>query len=94
MMKAMIGMKKHKTPLRQCILTREQLPKGSMIRVVKNKENDVFVDPTGKAHGRGAYVKKDINVIKKAQKQKALNKHFGLDVDPQVYEDLLDAIKR
>lgn len=86
--------KKRKIPLRQCILTREQLPKGELIRVVKNKDNDIFVDPTGKAHGRGAYVKKDRTIIKKAQKQKALDKHFGLDVSPQVYEDLLDEIKR
>ncbi len=86
--------KKRKIPLRTCILTREQLPKGEMLRIVKNKENHVFVDPSGKAHGRGAYLKKDAKVIKEARKKKALNRHFELDVDDQVYEDILNEIER
>ena len=44
-----------KTPLRRCVVTKEQLPKQELLRVVKNKENKIFVDETGKAGGRGAY---------------------------------------
>ena len=37
-----------KIPLRKCLATNEQLPKKELIRVVRNKEGQVFVDPTGK----------------------------------------------
>lgn len=43
------------------------LPKEELIRVVRNKEGEVFVDETGKKNGRGAYIKKDREVIEKAK---------------------------
>ena len=52
-----------KIPLRKCLATNEQLPKKELIRVVRNKECQVFVDPTGKMNGRGAYLKKSIEAI-------------------------------
>ena len=52
-----------KIPLRKCLATNEQLPKKELIRVVRNKEGQVFVDPTGKMNGRGAYLKKSIEAI-------------------------------
>ena len=57
-------MKNKKIPLRTCVVTKEKLEKKDLIRVVKNNENEVFVDLTGKANGRGAYIKKDIDVLK------------------------------
>jgi uncharacterized protein len=42
-------------PKRTCVGCREVLPKRSLIRIVKGSEG-VKVDPTGKAHGRGAYL--------------------------------------
>lgn len=42
-------------PRRTCVGCREVLPKRSLIRIVKGPEG-VQVDPTGKAHGRGAYL--------------------------------------
>ena len=56
-------MKNKKIPLRTCVVTKEKLEKKDLIRVVKNNENEVFVDLTGKANGRGAYIKKDIDVL-------------------------------
>ncbi len=53
-----------KVPLRKCVATGEQLPKKELIRVVKNKEGQVFVDPTGKMNGRGAYLKKVLKLLK------------------------------
>ena len=49
-------MKKRKIPMRKDIVTGEMMPKRQLIRVVKNKENEVSLDPTGKKPGRGAYV--------------------------------------
>ena len=67
-------MKVKKVPLRSCVITKEQLPKGELLRIVKNKENEVFVDLTGKANGRGAYIKKDVNVLKTAKDKKILER--------------------
>ena len=50
-----------KISLRRCVVTKEQLPKSDLLRIVKNKEGQVFPDITGKANGRGAYIKKDLN---------------------------------
>lgn len=60
-------MNKRKKPLRKCVVTNEMLPKEELIRVVRNKEGEVFVDETGKKNGRGAYIKKDREVIEKAK---------------------------
>lgn len=57
------------TPLRTCLVTREKLPKEQLLRVVKTKDDTIIFDPTGKMNGRGAYIKKDIDVIKKAQQK-------------------------
>jgi predicted RNA-binding protein YlxR (DUF448 family) len=50
------------------------------------------VDLTGKANGRGAYVKKDKTVILKAQKGKLLNKVFDTTVPDSIYEELLNTL--
>ena len=49
-------MKKKKIPMRKCIISNEMHPKKDMIRVVINKEGEIFADATGKKQGRGAYV--------------------------------------
>ena len=47
-----------KVPCRTCVITREKLPKKELIRVVRTPEGEVIIDETGKANGRGAYLKK------------------------------------
>ena len=58
-----------KIPLRKCVATQEQLPKKELIRVVRNKEGEVFDDPTGKMNGRGAYLKRSLEANELAQKK-------------------------
>ena len=60
-----------KIPLRKCVVTQERLPKKDLLRIVKNNEGEVFVDLSSKANGRGAYIKKDIEVLEKAIKNKS-----------------------
>ena len=81
-------MKQKKIPLRSCIITREKLPKKELIRVVKDNTEDVFIDLTGKSNGRGAYIKKDISVIKKAIASKRLDKHLDISISQSVYDQL------
>ena len=77
-----------KIPLRRCVVTKEQLPKAELLRIVKNKENEVFVDLTGKANGRGAYIKKDVNVLKTARDKKILERALETQINEGVYEEI------
>ena len=81
-------MKTKKTPMRSCVISREKLPKNELIRVVRTPEGEVIVDLTGKANGRGAYLKKDKEIFEKAKKTKALNKILEVEVNEEVFEEL------
>lgn len=81
-------MKIKKIPMRMCVVTHEKFSKMELIRVVRTPENEVIVDLTGKANGRGAYLKKDLQVIEKAKKSKILDKILEIEVKEEVYEDL------
>ena len=74
------------------MVSKEQLPKKELLRVVNNKELGVKVDVSGKMNGRGAYVKKDEKVIKKAQKGNILARHLGVQVPEEIYQELLDTL--
>ncbi|MDP3130471.1 MAG: YlxR family protein [Bacillota bacterium] len=78
-----------KIPLRKCVVTNERFEKKQLIRVVRSPEGVVSVDPTGKANGRGAYLKKDASVILQAKKTKVLERHLETPIPDTVYDDLL-----
>lgn len=80
---------KKKPVLRCCALTKERLPKNELLRIVRDKEGNVFVDDTNKANGRGCYLKKDKEVIIKAQKSKILDRNLNVEVDESIYDELL-----
>jgi len=77
-----------KIPMRSCVITGEKLPKKDLIRVVRTPEGTVIVDESGKANGRGAYLKKDIETFEKAEKSKILNKRLEVEVPSSIYEEL------
>ena len=81
-------MKTKKIPYRTCAVTLEKLEKKDLIRIVKNKEGEVFVDLTGKKNGRGAYIKKDVNVLKEAKKRKCLDRKLECTISDSIYEEL------
>lgn len=81
-----------KIPYRSCVITGEKLEKKDLIRIVKNKENKVFIDQTGKQNGRGAYLKKDPEVIKKAKKNKILERKLEITIPDEIYEELIRMI--
>ena len=65
-------MKIRKIPLRTCVITKESLPKKELLRIVRTPEMEVKVDESGKLNGRGAYIKKDLNVLDAAKKNRIL----------------------
>ncbi|WP_318839206.1 RNase P modulator RnpM [Pradoshia sp. D12] len=78
-----------KVPLRKCIGTGEMKPKKEMIRIVRSKEGEVSIDPTGKKSGRGAYLSLSEEAINAAKKKNSLSNHLEADVDSSIYEELL-----
>lgn len=81
-------MKIKKIPMRSCVVTREKLPKSELVRVLRTPEGNVIVDESGKANGRGAYLKKDLSVFDKAYNSKVLNRILEVEVPDSVFEDL------
>jgi len=77
-----------KIPLRTCVITHEQFPKKELLRVVKTPQGEIVIDETGRTNGRGAYLKKDIEVIKKARISKALEKHLEASINDELYNQL------
>lgn len=74
-------------------MTQEMKPKKEMIRLVRSKDKEVSVDTTGKKNGRGAYVTVDEAVIHQAKAEKVFERVFGVQIDEQIYEELLNIAK-
>lgn len=85
-------MKTKKIPMRMCNGCMEMKPKKELIRVVKNNEDEVSVDLTGKKSGRGAYVCKNIECLEKAFKAKRLNKNLQTNISEDIYNKLKEEI--
>ena len=81
-------MKEKKIPLRSCVVTKEKLPKKDLLRVVRTPEGGVIVDLSGKANGRGAYIKKDLEVLNKARKSKILERRLECTIDEDLYKEI------
>lgn len=79
-------MKTKKIPMRTCVVTKEKCEKKDLLRIVRTPEGDAIVDITGKANGRGAYLKKDIEVINKAEKTKILERVLEVSIPSEIYE--------
>lgn len=77
-----------KIPLRQCVGCGEMKGKKDMMRVLKTAEGDICLDTTGKKNGRGAYVCKNAECLKLAQKNKGLERSFKMSIPKEVYNAL------
>lgn len=77
-----------KVPLRTCVVSHEKCEKKDLFRVVRTPLGEVLYDSTGKLNGKGAYLKKSIEVINKAKKTKILEKALGVSISDEVYDNL------
>lgn len=81
-----------KMPERTCVITKEKTLKKDLLRVVRDNTGNVFVDTTGKANGRGAYLKRDKEVINKAKTTKALERILEVTIPDSIYEEMLNLV--
>lgn len=63
-----------KIPMRMCVACRAMQPKKELVRVVRTPEGEVVIDDTGRKNGRGAYLCRNAECLKKALKTKALER--------------------
>ena len=81
-------MKPKKIPMRMCVGCREMKEKRDLIRVVRGPEGDVSLDPTGKKSGRGAYVCRNAECLKRAIRQRQLERQLEVVLTEEVSEYL------
>lgn len=81
-------MQNKKVPLRKCTGCGEMKPKKELVRVVKTPEGEISLDPTGKMNGRGAYLCKDPQCLRNAQKSKRIEKALSCTVPDEIYNKL------
>ncbi len=77
-----------KIPLRQCVGCGEMKGKKEMVRILKTTEGDIVLDMTGKKNGRGAYLCRSMECLKKARKGRGLERSFKISIPNEVYEGL------
>ena len=85
-------MKVKKIPMRTCIISKEKLPKRELLRIVRTPNGEVVIDITGKVNGRGAYIKKDVDIIKKAKVSKQLENHLEVSIPDNIYDEIINII--
>ena len=79
-------------PQRTCIGCNKKNNKNDFIRIVRDNQNNISIDKTGKANGRGAYICDNIECLEKAIKNKRIEKSFKMNIDESVYESLRNMI--
>lgn len=85
-------MARKRKPLRKCVVSGTMKAKDEMIRIVRNKDGEVFIDETGKKNGRGAYVSLDPDKVEKARDNDILAKTLKVTIPEEFYEELLERV--
>ena len=81
-----------KKPARRCIACSQQKEKQELLRVVRTPEGNIEIDLTGKKNGRGAYICKSEDCLKKVIKSKKLERTFEKEISQDFYEMLRGVI--
>ena len=82
-----------KIPQRSCVVCRTQKNKNELLRIVKNKENEIKIDTIGKEPGRGAYICYSEQCLEKAIKGKKLEKALETKIEEETYNEIREIIK-
>ena len=80
-------------PQRKCVGCGTVKNKSELIRVVRSPENEISIDGKGKKSGRGAYLCRDSECLKKAIKSKRLDKNLNVKVSEEIFEELVEMMK-
>ena len=86
-------MAQKKIPARQCIGCMTSRPKKELVRVVRSPEGEVSLDLIGKKPGRGAYICRNIECLKKARKTKRLARVLECEIPEAVYAEMEETLQ-
>lgn len=86
-------MKQRKVPMRKCVISNEMKPKKNMVRIVRSKEGNISIDPTGKQNGRGAYVSVEPELVEDGKKRDVLSHALNVKVPTTFYDELLEYVE-
>lgn len=78
--------------MRKCVLSGEMKPKKDMVRIVRNPDKSVAIDPTDKKNGRGAYVSMDLQLLESMKKSAKLSQALNTEVPAEFFEELIDHV--
>ena len=79
-------------PLRKCLGCGEMLGKKGLMRIVRAKDGEISLDPTGKKSGRGAYICNDRECFERAVKKRSLEKALKCRIPEEIYDGLKELI--
>lgn len=85
-------MQPKKIPLRKCMGCGEMKPKKELVRIVKTPDEEIVLDLTGKKNGRGAYICRSAECLKKARKSKRIEKSFQCHIPDEVYDKMAEEL--
>ena len=83
-----------KIPQRSCVVCRIKKDKSELIRMVRNKNNEINIDEKGKLEGKGAYICDSIDCLEKAEKTKALERALEAEIPSEIYQNLRERINK
>lgn len=77
-----------RAPERTCVGCREKKEKKMLARIVRRPDGSIVYDPTGRQNGRGAYLCRRVECLKKAEKARSLERALGVTIPEEVYREL------
>lgn len=80
-------------PMRMCAACRAHAPKKELIRIVRTPAGEIVADAGGKTPGRGVYLCRKAECLKKARKGRALERMLGVEISSETYDALEAAIE-
>lgn len=83
-----------KVPLRRCVITNTMIDKKELIRIVKTKDGEVFLDHSGRANGRGAYLSKNVDINLFLKKKHLIEKSLNIKIPENVIEEIRGLLKK
>ena len=86
-------MNTRKIPQRKCVVCNIHKDKSDLLRIVKTKDGDIFVDPTGKKNGRGTYICMSQECFNKARKTRTLNSSLKANISEEIYQEIENYVK-
>ncbi|HPF87778.1 MAG TPA: YlxR family protein [Candidatus Limiplasma sp.] len=86
--------KPRKVPMRMCVGCREMKPKRELLRAVRTPEGEVVLDETGKKAGRGAYVCFNAACLRRALKQRQLDRALETRLSEETVQALTDTMEQ